>query len=92
MKLYDAFGREVDRERLREEQAAPTMTGVRNIYSSMHPSVGLTPERLRPVRPQRRMPRNEEVMNCRWRQLCAQVPIPATNVRITEDMRERSHE
>ncbi len=46
MKLYDAFGREVDRERLRDEQAAPTMSGVRNIYSSMHPSVGLTPERL----------------------------------------------
>lgn len=46
MKLYDAFGREVDRERLRDEQAAPTMSGVRNIYSSMHPSAGLTPERL----------------------------------------------
>jgi phage gp29-like protein len=46
MKLYDAFGREVDPQRLREEQAAPTMTGVRNIYSSMHPSAGLTPERL----------------------------------------------
>ena len=46
MKLYDAFGREVDVERLREEQAAPTMSGVRNIYSSMSPSVGLTPERL----------------------------------------------
>ena len=46
MKLYDAFGREVDPTRLLEEQAAPTMTGIRNIYSSMHPSVGLTPERL----------------------------------------------
>ena len=46
MKLYDAFGREVDCERLRDEQAAPTLTGVRNIYSSMHPSAGLTPERL----------------------------------------------
>lgn len=46
MTLYDAFGREVDVERLSEEQAAPTMSGVRNIYSSMHPSVGLTPERL----------------------------------------------
>jgi phage gp29-like protein len=45
MKLYDAFGREVDRALLCEEQAAPTMTGIRNIYSSMHPSVGLTPER-----------------------------------------------
>ena len=43
MTLYDAFGREVDTERLRDEQAAPTMTGIRNIYSSMHPSVGLTP-------------------------------------------------
>jgi phage gp29-like protein len=31
---------------LREEQAAPTMAGVRNIYSVMHPSIGLTPERL----------------------------------------------
>ncbi len=46
MKLYDAFGREVDTARLREEQAAPTMTGIRNIYSVMHPAAGLTPERL----------------------------------------------
>ena len=46
MKLLDSFGREVDLDRLREEQAAPTMTGVRNIYSTMHPSIGLTPERL----------------------------------------------
>ena len=46
MKLFDAYGREVDLERLREEQAAPTMAGVRNIYSTMHPSSGLTPERL----------------------------------------------
>ena|SRR5579872_5426045 len=46
MTLYDAFGREVDVSRLREEQAAPTISGIRNIYSSMHPSVGLTPERL----------------------------------------------
>ncbi len=45
MKLYDADGREVDTARLREEQAAPTMTGVRNIASGMHPSAGLTPER-----------------------------------------------
>jgi phage gp29-like protein len=44
--LYDAYGREVDMGRLRDEQAAATMTGVRNIYSQMHPSVGLTPERL----------------------------------------------
>jgi phage gp29-like protein len=46
MTLYDAYGREVDTAMLREEQAGPTMAGVRNIYSVMHPSVGLTPERL----------------------------------------------
>ena len=46
MKLYDAYGREVDTEQLRDQQAAPTMAGVRNIYSMMHPSVGLTPEKL----------------------------------------------
>ena len=44
--LYDAYGREVDTAYLRDEQAAPTMAGVRNIYSVMHPSVGLTPEKL----------------------------------------------
>jgi phage gp29-like protein len=46
MKLYDAYGREVDTAHLRDEQAAPTMAGVRNIYSVMHPSIGLTPEKL----------------------------------------------
>src|SRR5271156_1469017 len=46
MKLYDAYGREVNTGMLREEQAAPTMAGVRNIYSVMHPSIGLTPERV----------------------------------------------
>jgi phage gp29-like protein len=46
MKLYDAYGREVDTDLLRDEQAAPTMAGVRNIYSIMHPSTGLTPEKL----------------------------------------------
>src|ERR1700687_5537458 len=46
MALYDAYGREVDAARLREEQAGPTMTGVRNIHSVMHPSAGLTPEKL----------------------------------------------
>ena len=46
MKLYDAYGREVDPAQLRDEQAAPTMAGVRNIYSMMHPSTGLTPEKL----------------------------------------------
>jgi phage gp29-like protein len=46
MTLYDAYGREVDTRVLGEEQAAPTMAGVRNIYSIMHPSAGLTPLRL----------------------------------------------
>ena len=46
MKLYDAYGREVATEALREEQAAPTMAGVRNIYSVMHPSAGLTPDKV----------------------------------------------
>lgn len=46
MKLCDAYGREVEIARLHEEQAAATMTGVRNIASAMHPSAGLTPERL----------------------------------------------
>ena len=46
MTLYDAYGRQVDTGMSREEQAAPTMAGMRNIYSVMHPSIGLTPERL----------------------------------------------
>ncbi|MGH7814521.1 MAG: DUF935 domain-containing protein [Candidatus Binataceae bacterium] len=46
MTLYDAYGREVDTGLLKTEQAAPTMAGVRNIFSVMHPSAGLTPERL----------------------------------------------
>lgn len=45
-KLFDAYGREVNLEALREPQAAPTYIGLRNIYSAMHPSQGLTPERL----------------------------------------------
>lgn len=46
MTLYDAYGRPVDTALLREEQAGPTLAGVRNIYSVAHPSFGLTPERL----------------------------------------------
>ncbi|MGH7907886.1 MAG: DUF935 domain-containing protein [Candidatus Binataceae bacterium] len=46
MKLYDAYGREVEPARLKDEQAAATFAGIRNIYSAMHPSAGLTPERL----------------------------------------------
>jgi phage gp29-like protein len=44
--LYDAYGRPVDTGLLKETQAAPTWGGVRNIYSSMHPEAGLTPEGL----------------------------------------------
>src|SRR5260370_11354121 len=46
MTLYDAYGREVDTGVLGKEQAAPTMAGVRTMFSVMHPSVGLTPQRL----------------------------------------------
>src|SRR5271168_3896460 len=46
MILYDAYGREVDTGMLSGEQAAPTIAGIRNIYSVLHPSVGLTPHRL----------------------------------------------
>src|SRR5579863_617377 len=46
MSLYDAYGREVETRQLREEQAGPTLAGVRNIYSVMHPAAGLTPEKL----------------------------------------------
>jgi phage gp29-like protein len=44
--LYDAYGRKADLSRLKEEQAGPTLGGVRNIYSTMHPERNLTPERL----------------------------------------------
>ncbi len=46
MTLYDSNGREVDTGKLREEQAGASMTGVRNSFAGMYPSVGLTPERL----------------------------------------------
>jgi hypothetical protein len=32
--LFDAYGRPIVFEALREEQAAPTLLGIRNIYSS----------------------------------------------------------
>lgn len=44
--LYDAFGRPVDPGLLKQRQAAPTLTGLRNIYSAVHAEAGLTPERL----------------------------------------------
>lgn len=44
--LYDAYGRKADLTRLKEEQAGPTLGGVRNIYSTLHVERSLTPERL----------------------------------------------
>ncbi len=46
MTLYDAYGRPVVFEALREEQAAPTLAGIRNIYSIIDDSIGLTPEKV----------------------------------------------
>lgn len=43
--LYDAYGNPIDKSRLYEEQAAPTVTGVRQILSG-HPAQNLTPRRL----------------------------------------------
>lgn len=45
MTLYDSYGREIVFEALREEQAAPTLVGIRNIYSIIDDSIGLTPEK-----------------------------------------------
>src|SRR5712692_1797412 len=45
MTRYDAYGREIVFEALREEQAAPTLLGIRNIYSIIDDSIGLTPEK-----------------------------------------------
>jgi phage gp29-like protein len=44
--LFDAYGRPIVFEALREEQAAPTLAGIRNIYSIIDDSVGLTPEKV----------------------------------------------
>jgi phage gp29-like protein len=46
MKLFDAYGRPVDTGLLKDEQAFPTLAGVRNIFSNLYPSTGLTPEKL----------------------------------------------
>jgi phage gp29-like protein len=43
--LYDYLGRPVDLGRLREEEAGPTVCGVRQVLSG-HPAQGLTPVRL----------------------------------------------
>ncbi|HUY26566.1 MAG TPA: DUF935 domain-containing protein [Candidatus Binataceae bacterium] len=47
--LYDYLGRKVDLSRLKQQQAAPTLAGLRNIYSTVHVAAGLTPERLSSV-------------------------------------------
>ncbi|WP_374653110.1 DUF935 domain-containing protein [Dongia sp.] len=45
MAILDQFGNPIDLNRLREEEAGPTITGVRRIISG-HPADGLTPHRL----------------------------------------------
>ena len=44
--IFDAYGREIDTGLLKREQAFPTLAGIRNVFSSLWPSVGLTPEKL----------------------------------------------
>lgn len=43
--LYDAYGRPIVYQALKEEAAAPTLAGIRNIFSVIDDSVGLTPEK-----------------------------------------------
>ncbi|MGD9610469.1 MAG: DUF935 domain-containing protein [Desulfovibrionaceae bacterium] len=43
--LYDYLGRPVEMDRLKDEEAGPTVTGVRQVLSG-HPAQGLTPVRL----------------------------------------------
>ncbi|PZO81613.1 MAG: DUF935 domain-containing protein [Mesorhizobium amorphae] len=43
--LLDAYGRPIDRQALRQEQASPTTAGIRR-HDAMHPAAGLTPGRL----------------------------------------------
>jgi phage gp29-like protein len=44
--ILDAYGRPVKFEALTEVQAGPTLTGIRNIYSTIDTSIGLTPARI----------------------------------------------
>jgi len=44
--VYDAYGRPVVFEALKEQQAQPTLVGIRNIYSIIDDSIGLTPEKV----------------------------------------------
>ncbi len=46
MTWYDAYGRKVDLQALKQgEQAAPTIRGVRR-HDAIHPAAGLTPQKL----------------------------------------------
>lgn len=45
MTWYDAYGRKVDTRALKQEQAAPTIRGVRR-HDAIHPAAGLTPQKL----------------------------------------------
>ena len=47
--LYDPYGRKVDTGVLKEERAAATIAGIRNIYSTVHIAASITPERLTEV-------------------------------------------
>jgi phage gp29-like protein len=47
--LYDQYGRKVDTGILKEERAAATIAGIRNIYSTVHVAASITPERLTAV-------------------------------------------
>ena len=44
--ILDAYGRPIQYELLREEQAPPTLAGIRNIYSIIDSSIGLTPQKI----------------------------------------------
>lgn len=46
MSLLDAYGRPIQYQALTEEQAAPSLAGIRNIYSIIDSSIGLTPQRI----------------------------------------------
>ncbi len=48
-KLYAPNGDVLDRGTLKEEQAGPTVAGLRNIYSTIHIAAGITPEKLASV-------------------------------------------
>ncbi|HZP46306.1 MAG TPA: DUF935 domain-containing protein [Candidatus Binataceae bacterium] len=46
MQLYDYLGRPIDTGLLKDEQAAPQLAGIRNVYPQYYPSSNLTPWKL----------------------------------------------